>query len=218
MRGRSIFGRHAVIEFSLAFVYGPDMMLSVRLFSSTLFLLAGLLANGCFPSPQSQLDEQREPHFLAGKSRISTLDYTGAVECFEKALEVNPQSASAHFELACVFDQKEADAAAAIYHYDHYLKLRPDAGNAEVVKQRILTCKQELARTVSLGPITEKVQKEFDHLALENKKLSDENKQLRETLDRWIAYAGSLQTLTNRTLPYSRPTPTAPPSSALRSG
>src|SRR5215467_5716212 len=107
-------------------------------------LLAALLAlAGCALSGQSQVDEEKEPHFLDGKARVNSMDYAGAIESFEKALEVNPKSASAHFELACLCDQREADPAAAIYHYDRYLRLRPQAENAEIVRTRILGCKQE---------------------------------------------------------------------------
>lgn len=151
---------------------------------SALLLLALLALSGCVPSAQSQLDEEKEPHFLAGKNHVSTMDYQGAIECFDKALEVNPQSAAAHFELACLYDQKEANPADAIYHYEHYLKLRPNAGNADVVKQRMTACKQALAQTVYLGPVTEKVQRQFEQATEENKRLTDENKLLRDELNR----------------------------------
>ena len=72
---------------------------------------------GCFLSGENQLDEQKEPHFLTGKKRMNSLDHKGAVEAFEKALEINPRSASAHFELALLFEQKEDDYAAAVYLY-----------------------------------------------------------------------------------------------------
>ena len=134
---------------------------------------------------------------MAGKARVGSMDYSGAIEAFEKALEVNPRSASAHFELACLFDQKESDPAAAIYHYDSYLRLRPEAGNADVVKQRTMTCKQELARNVSLGPLTERQQRELEQLALDNKTLAEQNKQLKEELDKWRAYAARLPAPTN---------------------
>src|SRR5436190_14839046 len=173
------------------------MTFRVSLFLMML-LLVGLAPSGCVPSSQSQSDEEKEPHFLAGKSRVSTMDYTGAIECFEKALEVNPQSASAHFELACLFDQKEPDPAEAIYHYNHFLKLRPNADNVDLVKQHILTCKQELARTVSLGPVTEKVQRELERLTEENKRLAEDNKRLHEELDKQSATARGPQGLTNR--------------------
>jgi len=174
------------------------MMFSARLFRGALLLIACALLSGCIPSGSGPLDEEKEPHFLAGKNRISTLDYKGAIESFEKALQANPQSASAHFELACLFEKTEMEPAAAIYHYEHYLKLRKDAGNADLVKQHIMACKQALAETVSLGPVTEKVQRQFEQIAEESKRLTEENKRLREDLDRWSSYAARLQTLTNQ--------------------
>jgi tetratricopeptide (TPR) repeat protein len=161
----------------------------VSLLRGALALLTALVLGGCLPAAHSRLDEEREPHFLTGKDRVSTLDYKGGIESFEKALEVNPQSASAHFELACLFEKREPDPAAAIYHYERYLQLRPGAENAEIVKQHIMACKQELARTVSLGPVNEKMQREFEQLVEENKRLNEENKRLHDDLEKWRAYA-----------------------------
>jgi LysM repeat protein len=193
------------------------MTFPVSRFGSGLLLLLGLVLSGCLPSAQSQLDEEREPHFLRGKSRASEMDYKGAIESFEKALEINPQSASAHFELGCLFEQKEvADPAAAIYHYDHYLKLRPNAGNGEIARQRIAACKQELARTVSLVPVTEKVQRELEQLTEENKRLTEQNKRLQEELEKWRAYASRLPASASAPVVTSAATPTptrpSPPS------
>jgi LysM repeat protein len=165
---------------------------------SVALLLACLFLSGCFPSGSGPLDEEKEPQFLAGKNRVSTLDYPGAVECFEKALQVNPHSASAHFELACLFDRKEVDPAAAIYHYEHYLKLCPNPGNADVVKQRVMACKQALAEGVSLGPVTDRLQRQFEQVAEENKSLSEQKTRLTAELEQWRSYAARLESLTNR--------------------
>ena len=94
-------------------------MFSVGLFRTALLLLAGCVLGGCVPPAPG--DEEKEPYFLAGKGRVSTMDFTGAIQSFEKALEVNPKSAPAHFELALLYDQKEPDPAAAVYHYERYL-------------------------------------------------------------------------------------------------
>jgi tetratricopeptide (TPR) repeat protein len=165
------------------------MTFSVGLFRTALLLLAGLVWSSCLPS--SPRDEEKEPYFLAGKSRVNTMDFKGAVESFEKAVEVNPKSAPAHFELGWLYDQKESDPAAAIYHFERFLKLLPNSGKEEMVKTRILACKQQLAQTVSLGLVTEKQQREFEQLA-------EESKRLREDLEKWRAYALHLQTLTNQ--------------------
>jgi LysM repeat protein len=187
------------IDTPVAFLYCRAMTFSVSYVCTGLMLLAGLALSGCGPYAQSRVDEEKEPHFMAGKRCVSAMDYKGAIEEFEKALRVNPQSASAHFELAGVLERKElADPAAAIYHYEQYLKLRTDADQADLAKGRVLSCKQELARTVYLGPLTDKVQHQLEQLAEENKRLTEDNKRLRDDLDKWTAYASRLQTLTNR--------------------
>jgi LysM repeat protein len=147
---------------------------------------------GCVPPGQSQLEEEKEPYFLAGKNHLNTMDFPAAIESFEKALTLNPNSAAAHFELGWLFAQKAPDPAAAIYHYEHYLKLRPKADNAEWVKQAILASKQELARTVSLGPVTEKQQRDLEKLVEDNKRLTDENRRLNDELAKGRTYAAPL--------------------------
>jgi len=148
------------------------------------------LLGGCLPSAHSQLDEEKEPHFLAGKARVNAMDYRGAVESFEKALEVNPRSASAHLELGWLYENKEGDSAAAIYHFDRFLRLRPKADNADTIRNRILACKQQIAGTVSVGPVTQTLQREFE-------KLTEQNKVLREELAKAQAQVARLQAQTN---------------------
>ncbi len=150
-------------------------------------LFAGL--TGCTPSG-NQADEEKEPHFLEGMSCINSMDYSGALEKFEQALEVNPHSAAAHFQLGWLYE-KAPDPAAAIYHFQEYLKLRPAAENAEVIKQHINNCKQDLAKTVLPLPVTPGMQRQFEQLA-------EENKQLKEQIDQWKAYAARLEALTNQ--------------------
>lgn len=170
------------------------MSVLVRLVRSAAALLLVGSLTGCLPSGQNRSDEEKEPHFLAGKTCISSMDYRGAIDEFEKALEVNPHSASAHFQLGWLYEEKEPDPAAAIYHYEQYLKLEPGADNAEVIRQHINNCKQDLAKTVLPLPITPNMQRQFEQLA-------DENKRLREEIDKWRAYASRLEALTNRAPP-----------------
>ncbi len=188
------------------------MTWSATVFRGALLALTALALSACVPAGQSQADEEKEPYFMAGKKRISTLDYSGAMECFEKALEVNPRSGAAHFELACLFDTNESDPAAAIYHYQSYLRLRPDAGNSYVVKQRIAACKDRLAQEVKLGPLTEKQQRELEQLSEENKRLNAEVKRLNEDLEKWRAYAARLAGTGN---PAGAPMPATSPRASV---
>jgi LysM repeat protein len=143
----------------------------------------GAVLSGCDPG-QGSLDDKKEPHFILGENRVNAMDYQGAVEAFEESLEVNPHSAAAHFELACLFDEKISDPAAAIYHYQQYLKFEPKAENAEVVNARITTCKQQLAADVMAMPSAPAAMQELQ-------KLTDQNRQLQDQIDllkKWNAY------------------------------
>ena len=110
------------------------------------------------------MDEEKEPHYVLGKSRQEAFDYTGAIEAFEESLEANPHSAQAHYQLAMLYENQDAvaDPAAAIYHYQQYLKYDPKADNADLVAQHIATCKQKLAENVlqklDVSRICEKVE------------------------------------------------------------
>ncbi len=94
-------------------------------------VLLGVALGGCAPG-EGQSDDEKEPHYVLGQSRVNAMDYPGAVEAFEESLEANPHSAAAHYQLAVLYENKVcADPAAAIYHYERYLKLDPNAGNAD---------------------------------------------------------------------------------------
>jgi LysM repeat protein len=140
-----------------------------------------LALNGCSPSESSQLDDEKEPHFVLGKNRVNAMDYVGAIEAFAQSLEANPHSAAAHFQLACLFDTKQLEPAAAIYHYQEFLRLNPKADNAEVIRQRIYSCKQQLATDVLPLPSAPAAQKQLEDLAEKNRRLQDE-------VEKWRAY------------------------------
>lgn len=155
-----------------------------RLLFSACAVWFGVVLSGCAPSGQSQSGEEKEPHYVLGKGRVNAMDFRGAIEAFEKSLEVNPHSASAHFELGWLYDEKEPDPVAAIYHYQQYLKLYPGADNAEVIKQRIYSCKQQLATDVTPLSSAPAAQKQLDQLA-------DQNRQLQDEVNRWRSYYAS---------------------------
>jgi tetratricopeptide (TPR) repeat protein len=162
----------------------------IRLMAGVCLIWLGVSLNGCLPSGQSQSDEENEPHFVLGKNRVNAMDYQGAIEAFEESLEMNPHSAAAHFELAWLYDEKEPDPAAAIYHYQEYLKFDPNADNADVIKQRIYRCKQQLAADVLPLPSVPAAQAQLE-------KLAEQNRQLQDEVDKWRAYYASQTAKTN---------------------
>jgi LysM repeat protein len=151
---------------------------------------------GCDPG-QSSLDDKKEPHYILGENRVNAMDYQGAHDAFEQSLEVNPHSAAAHFELACLFDEKISDPAAAIYHYQQYLKLEPKAENAEVVNQRIATCKQQLASDVMAMPSAPAAQRELERLTDQNRQLQDQI----DALKKWNDYYAAQLEIKSNSIP-----------------
>ena len=152
--------------------------------------LLGVALGGCAPG-QGQTDEEKEPHFVLGQSRVNAMDYPGAIDAFEQSIEANPQSAAAHFELGCLYEDKVPDPAAAIYHYKRYLKLNPNASNADNIKQRIEGCKKQLAADVMGLPSSSAAQQQLEKLVEQNRDLLKQVDQLQDTVRQWNAYYAS---------------------------
>jgi LysM repeat protein len=126
------------------------------------------------------MDEQKNPYFVAGKERAAARDFKGAIEAFEKALEANPHSALAHFELAVLYEQhgerNQDDYVSAMYHYNRVVKLRPNEYPADNARQRLAGCKQELVKSEALAPVYQTMQRDLE-------KLREENELLRKRLE-----------------------------------
>lgn len=119
---------------------------------------------------------------MIGRCRVNAMNFGGAIEAFQKALETNPQSAAAHFQLGWLYAEKNSDPAAAIYHYEQFLRRRPAAPNAEMIRKQILGLKQKLAEAVLPMPPVSGAQKQVEELTLENRKLQTELERLRNDL------------------------------------
>jgi tetratricopeptide (TPR) repeat protein len=174
----------------------------------TVPLLCVLIA-GCRLGSQGRSDEQKDPYFLAGKNRLQERDYQGAIDMFEKALDVNPRSASAHFELGVLYEQQQSDYAAALYHYQRTVTLNSNLPSADLARQRTQECKRELAKTV-IQPISmEGLQRELDSTRAENQ-------QLKQQLQAWQNYyAGRGVTLSDIMRPATNPLPRSAQGSSL---
>lgn len=74
------------------------------------------------PSPRRRESPQRvrpaaNPFRQEGVQKFKDYDYYGAIEAFEKALEINPQDIAVHFNLACTYSLLEKGEK-AFYHLD----------------------------------------------------------------------------------------------------
>jgi len=179
----------------------------MRFFSRTIFLASVLTVivtlAGCSPMGDTTSDDQKEPHFVLGKNRVNAMDYSGAVEAFQEALEVNPHSAAAHFQLACLYDSSDtnltkiSDPAAAIYHFQQFLQFDPNAENADIIRDRIYGCKRLLAENISSLPSSSAAQQQVEKLAEQNRQLQSQIDHLNDVIKQWNAYYASQLAKTN---------------------
>jgi LysM repeat protein len=176
-----------------------------------------LVVTGCVPSSDRQVDEQKEPYYQTGIGRLNGRDFVGAIEAFEKALEVNPRSGLAHLQLGRLYEEHVTNAAAAIHHYEKFLRYTPKSDQAQIVRGRIEGCKIALAQPYLVTPATQNaMQREIDRLTLENNLLRKQAVELRESLARATAtpppvYVPTPETTTIAPRPSPPPVPTESP-------
>jgi len=190
------------VEIRLIFV----MPFQGRVFFPVLVAICLIATGGCSPSDQSAADEEKEFHFEQGNNCFNSMDYPGAIEAFREALEVNPHSAQAHYRLAQLFDTKQPDPAAAIFHYQEYLRLSPHAENAAVIQERIGACKQQLAADVLTIPTAPAAMRQIEFLTQTNNALKLQIAQLQGDKKNLNDYIASLQAA-------AKNNPTPPPGS-----
>jgi nucleoid-associated protein YgaU len=107
---------------------------------------------GC--SGAGSLDErdERDPRLTKARSLKSAQDYDGAIAWYNKALERRPNLARAHLELGLIYDQQLNDDIRAIYHYERYLELRPEAEKKQIVEELIGHAKISFAASLPDKP------------------------------------------------------------------
>lgn len=143
-------------------------------------LTAVILLGGCVPSSRTPLDEEKEPYYVTGLNAVKAMDNPEAIKSFEKAIEVNPQSGAAHLQLGLLYENDPKTCVTAIYHYDKFLALRPTSHQAQIIRQRITGCKQEIAKSVALAPQSRAINNQLESMALKTQQLTIENRRLVE--------------------------------------
>ncbi|HUS37207.1 MAG TPA: LysM peptidoglycan-binding domain-containing protein [Verrucomicrobiae bacterium] len=128
-----------------------------------LFVFCCVLS-GCVPIAESTGDEEKDPNFIEGRNHLNMMDYKGAVESFERAVQSNPRNAAAHFELAVLYQDRIRDPLAAAFHYEKHLQLRPKSEYLVAAKEGLIRCKMDIARTVTFAVIGEDIHKELRRL------------------------------------------------------
>jgi len=105
--------------------------------------------SGCFESA-AWLDagEERSAAIQKARSLEAEGDYDGAIEALVRAVEANPSLILAHLNAALLLHDHKKDYVPAVYHYQRYLKLRPNCDKREMIENRIRLAKQAFAAAV----------------------------------------------------------------------
>lgn len=162
------------------------MIVCLRRFPAPVLLALGLALAGCLPPPAGTGDEAKEPYYRRGEELRTSQDLAGAIEAFEKALEVNPHHSLAHFQLGLLYEKD--DPATAMYHYNRFLKRSRDPVTSERARERLNACRTALAQTVALSmtPGADRLQKEVERLTLDNRELL-------QRIQAWEKWAADIQ-------------------------
>lgn len=141
-------------------------------------MLGCLWLSSCTPFPEAG-SEEKNPLIGDARAKKGAYNYAGAVDSLKKALEGNPRLALAHWELGLIYCQNVPNPAAAIYHFEELLRLRPDWRQAETARQMINVCKIELAKNVPLGPQAPAIQQQLDRLTAKVHELTNDGNKIR---------------------------------------
>jgi tetratricopeptide (TPR) repeat protein len=134
---------------------------------------------GCLPTERVSGGEEDDPDFQAGLSHKRAGRPERAVEAFERALQTNPRSVAAHFELGLLYYQGVTNYVAALYHLDRVQRLNPQFRYIQSVDQMVRGCKQEFIRDVPMGTITWQMEKDMQRL----QRMEKENAELRQRVE-----------------------------------
>ena len=172
-------------------------------FFSAVFILMAAGVCGCFPGNENHQDEERDPHFQRGRDLANCQEYKAAAEEFEKALETNPRSAAAHYELGCLCDNNLKDYAAAIYHYERLLALPrlPARGPGAGTHSRL-----QIGTGRHRIPAAQQPESPARGLAL-----TEENRLLKQQLDEARNHPGASLSPLPAPVPAAAPAPAQPP-------
>lgn len=164
---------------------------------------AGLALAACQQVDKKLLaEDQTNPQFQAATKALGDRNFAGAAEAYEKALDANPQNATAHYELGQLYGDRLGNPIRAMYHYQVYLELRPAAENHATVEQLLTAQKTAFAATVTGAPPPS------DELA----QLQQQNTDLRQKLDEALAKLS--QTAAAAPAPAAAPASEAPAADA----
>jgi tetratricopeptide (TPR) repeat protein len=97
-----------------------------------------LALNSVSEEKQKLSRDEAKVHYNMGNTYFNQGDYVQAAKEYVRALELSPEDASAHYNLAFVSGEFLNDPKVALDHYKKYLYFNPHAQDAQMVEQKII--------------------------------------------------------------------------------
>lgn len=108
---------------------------------------------GCSGGAASQDSrDERDPYLKRALVRKNMDDIDGAIGLLNKALVRKPDLARAHLELGLLYDTHKQDYIRAVYHYERYLELRPEAEKKKLIQDLIRQARLSFAASLPDQP------------------------------------------------------------------
>jgi LysM repeat protein len=147
--------------------------------------MAVVWGTGCSPDTFLATDEEREGNLQRAFESMRLKDFEGAAIHFERALERNPRSALAHLGYASLCESHLRRYPEAVYHYQRFLRLRPNDPKAEDIGRRIKHSTELLAQTVPMVVRSESIARDLEAMRRENLALRAQVTQLTSISLQW---------------------------------
>lgn len=142
-----------------------------------LFAILLMFATGC-----GQGDPARHPMMLKGDQYRKEGNFELAEKFYLKFVEQRPDSALGHRMLATLYDESLADPAAALYHYNRFLRLDPQSPDREMIEGYRKLARAKLLRALTREELPTPPDDEPAMLHKENKVLRDRLDSLKRLL------------------------------------
>ncbi len=114
--------------------------------SAVVVAVAGLLAGCTNEARQREREDARADGMTEAAEHVRTGQFAEALRTYRRVLRHNPDNALAHFELGLLLQDHQRDAGAALFHFQNYLDLRPEADKAGMARERIDRARAALGR------------------------------------------------------------------------
>jgi len=110
-------------------------------------LLAAVTLSGC----DRLLEKATKDDVAAGDKKVAAGDFRGAVADYEAALDGTEKSASAHWKLALLYDDKLKVPRDAIHHFERYVEVAPTGSHVKDARAMLKKAETRLALAQGKG-------------------------------------------------------------------